>query len=207
MKKYFVFGAIAVLLINCQDDKSSSNPPDQQLSKYLGGKVDTEMALGWIDNASKAGQEQKITYSISQANLTKAIESGENIYGMVFHYGIDDQGEQHIILTPVGEDFTTWTGVVIDANTDAEISAETAQVWIRNYIDANDEITPRQHIYGINMFKEIQQYSAFEIVKGLNDDRIPQLLFVMNDGITTGRGKDEKPPVYDAGKVCPPSCP
>jgi hypothetical protein len=208
MKHFIVIAALTLMLSACQDSKdstsSSENLKIQQFDKNLGGKINTEKALQWIDNATKTGIQKGEVYSISQANLKRAINSSENIQGMIFHCGIDEQGKQHIILTPVDGDFNIWSSVAIDANTDSEISIETAKAWTRTYIEANDETTPRQHIYGINIFKEIERYHAFEIVKVVNDEHIPQLLMVMKNAAAGGK---ESTIVYDNGKVCPPSCP
>jgi hypothetical protein len=195
--------AVALMLTACQDTRNESTKGwPEHFDKTVGVRIDADRGLRWIENFKRTnkGPRHGETYKVSKTNLERLIKSGENILGITFYLGTDDAGIQHIILVPVDGELKGWTGIAIDANTDVEISLETAKAWSENYKASNTGAVTR-HSFGLDIFSEIGKYPSFEISQGLDDAQDPELLLIIRNV-----GTNSVPYIWDGGIQCPPYC-
>jgi hypothetical protein len=222
MKNLFASTVIffAVSLMACQDTKEESvnNVRDITFYKNVGEQISVETGNRWMDayNAKEVNQGRVNTttsYAISASQLENLTESVSNLTGIAFHHALDDAGTHHFIAIPITESLSVWSPipgrVLIDANTNTEISRSEARRWTQNYQDAN----PNKiwfHFFGTNIFDEITSISFFNsltIEPAINDLNLtPQLLLIITDiaGSSNGRLTSDRTMVYDASSPCPP---
>lgn len=210
MKSTITVVLLVLILTGCSDTRvNSPAPTEKKLSKSVGEQISLAVAERWMEiyNQSNAGaKSEDISYSITPDHL-RAVASDATEAGIAFHHAIDDVGHHHILIIPV-KDGTLLkdSPVLIDANTDAVISASIAKAWTENY----EKAYPEQgwyHFFGYDVFDEIIQssFSRIDIEPAINDEGKPQLLLVVWPQ-TTPNGKTEAatPLVYDASNLCPP---
>ena len=211
----FVIGLVTCSLLSCQDSKEElkTTPPDISHLKTVGMKIPAEAAVSWIEahnERNKSARLDGLLYSVNAAELQLLISSVDELVGVAFQYGLDENGVKHIIAIPVDQSLTLWAPIsgriYIDANTSTEISQSTAHAWALNYQSAN----PTEiwfHYFGGNIFDEIVSVSDFvglNIVPALNILNLtPQLLLIVgNTESILGRVGTETS-VYDASYPCP----
>jgi len=199
-----------LILTGCSDTRvNSPAPTEKKLSKTVGEQISLGIAERWMEiyNQSNAGaKSEDISYSITPDHL-RAVASDATEAGIAFHHAIDDVGHHHILIIPVKDGaLLKDSPVLIDANTDAVISASIAKTWTNNY----EKAYPEQgwyHFFGYDVFDEIIQssFSHIDIEPAINDEGKPQLLLVVwPETETNGRTEATTPTVYDMSNLCPP---
>lgn len=222
MRKIFFLVSIyaGVALLACQDQRDGQdNPlPNLEYFRNIGKQIPNETGVRWMElyqeRAAKAGRLLDPAYSVSAANFHTMTGSVNGFTGIAFHHGLDENGVHHFILIPVDESLTLWSAVpgrvYFDANSDSQISAETARQWALNYEAAHSQDV-WFHYFGRAIFDEIVNISYFEnmqIEPALSDvDFTPQLLLIIlnGEGVLNGRTEEDGGGVvYDASSPCPP---
>jgi hypothetical protein len=209
MKHITLVVAVAMLLCACQETnhKDTGGMPDH-FDNTVGKRIDTNMGLRWIENinGTKMGPQHGERYEISNVNLEKVIKSAENPMGISFHLGVDDNGIQHIVLAPIDAEMNGWAGIAIDANSDREVSVETAKAWARNY-KMTHEGEVSSHSFGIDVFTDIGKHQSFEIVQGLDDAQNLALMAIVRNASVNGKTEgDGGTIIWDGTLPCPPYC-
>lgn len=207
---------MAFLMVTCHDLKEVTGPqvPSHILYRSIGERIPLETGLRWMElYRKKTGQSRQggSPYLLPQHNFSAMMNSVPDAVGVAFHYALDDNGTQHILAVPVGPTLNLWpessSRMILDANTGEAIDEPTAQAWAHNFETANP-VAIWFHFFGEEIFDEIMALSYFqemEIEQALNDAGKPQLLlWVWNQGQTTGRTAGEPGSVYDASNPCPP---
>jgi hypothetical protein len=211
----FVIALVICSLLSCQDSKEElkTTPPDISHLKTVGMKIPAEAAVSWIEAHNERNASARLDgllYSVNSAELQLLLSSVDELVGVAFQYGLDENGVKHIIAIPVDQSLTLWSSisgrVYIDANTSTEISQSTAHAWALNYQTANPTAI-WFHYFGGNIFDEIVSVSDFvglNIVPALNILNLtPQLLLIVgNTESILGRVGTETS-VYDASYPCP----
>lgn len=222
MKNFLIAlaGCLLLSLLGCQDTKDAKETPfDNEFYKNVGKEIPFEVGMRWLDEYRKQHNIQgraDALYSVSALQLNLLLLSEPTLTGVVFHYGLDENGVKHIIVIPIGASMTMWssslTRVIVDANTGNPISQEVAQTWTANYVNANpNEI--RYHFFGKNIFDQITAllfFKELDIEPAINDlDQSEQMLLIVWKtvlGDVLGRTKSQQGVVYDASNPCPPTC-
>jgi hypothetical protein len=216
MKNAFAFIIVLTCsLLSCQDsrDDLKETLPDISHYKTVGMKIPTEAAVSWIEayNERNAGARlDGVLYSINNSDMENLLSSVDDLVGVAFQYGIDENGEKHVIAIPVDETLSLWTPVsgriYIDANTSTEISRSTAHSWAMNFQTANPS-SIWFHYFGANIFDEIISLSDFvslDIVPALNVLNLtPQLLLIVGSTENILGRTNTETAVYDASYPCP----
>jgi hypothetical protein len=221
MKKllYVVVAYLGVSLLACQDGKVERDNilANVEFYKNIGKRIPNETAVRWMElyqsRTSSTGRLGTSNYSVTAENMQSVLSSVSSLTGVAFHHALDETGKHHFILIPVDETLTVWTSIpgrkYFDANTDSEISQETARQWAANY----ETTHPGKvwfHYFGRAIFDEILSISFFQTLQiepALSDlDLTPQLLLVITNGNTllTGRTEMDDAAVYDVSSPCPP---
>lgn len=209
----------ALSLLSCQDSKNDLTQASHEISafKKVGEQIPYETGMRWIDvykNTSNAeGRLLFPDYSITATRLQQLMQSVSELTGVAFHYGLDENGSQHILIIPVDESLSLWSAIpgriYVDANTGNEITQDVASAWADNY-KAEHSGDIWFHFFGQDIFEEmntIPYFASLDIQPALNDLLSPQLLLIIwPDGILPifGRTAKEDPLVYDASNPCPP---
>jgi hypothetical protein len=223
-RKIKVFTALftAIWLLGCQDGKDDFKETITDLAYYrnIGAQIPTEVGFEWVDAyRSRNGLSARLVssgYSVGKAELQAMLSSVSGLTGVTFHHGLDDAGLHHFILIPLDETLSLWTSasdrILLDANTNSQISAEVAQAWAMNYQQQNPGGV-LFHFFGKNIFDEILDISylqKLEIEPGLNVLNLtPELLLIVNNLdslLSLGRTSSDDTMVFDASSPCPP-CP
>jgi hypothetical protein len=219
MRSLLVASAISLTLLtfSCKDtaDEVSTSA---SVSEYrnVGAIIPTDMGARWIDTYQKQSSSGRIDliYNVGGTELEAVKNSVTGLVGVAFHYGLDENGERHIILVPVDETLRLWTSlggrIYLDANTNSVISKETAVQWAHNYEEANpDGIW--FHFFGAGVFDDMNSIDGFDgvsVVPAINDlDLSQELLLVVGStesllGGILGRTATATT-VYDASYPCP----
>jgi hypothetical protein len=216
----------AVSLLACQDSRDEhlkNTVPDHTAYKAIGEQIPLETGMRWIDiyKTSKQGRSNLLgglidlnDYEISDTQMQAVLQSVTDLTGVAFHYGLDEDGEKHIMVIPVDASLRLWefvqpSRIIVDSNTDTQISLSTAQTWAQNYQNAY----PTRiwfHFFGADIFDEILAipfFSSLDIQPALNDIFLPQMLLIIWDPdlpFLGGRTKSNRTVVYDASNNCPP---
>lgn len=220
MKKLVVFSLmfLGLSVLSCQDSTDAPSAAESLIAEYknVGMKIPTEQGARWIStyNDINPNNRVRLLYSVSSASLQTAMNSVDELVGLAFQYGFDENGIKHIIIIPVDRSLRLWTNiegrVYVDANTNSEISQAVAQEWANSYQASNpDGIW--FHYFGRTIFDEIASRpgsSRVNIIPALRDtDYAPQMLLVVGNvlDLLNGRVRTETD-VYDASYPCP-KCP
>jgi hypothetical protein len=223
---------LTVSLLACQDsrDENLKNvAPGHAAYKAIGEQIPTETGMRWIETY-KGSSQAKLglglglgglldlnDYEISDTQLQAAMQSVTGLTGMAFHYGLDEDGEKHIMVIPIDASLRLWEFVqagriIVDANTDTQISLSTASAWAQNYQDEH----PTGiwfHFFGSDIFDDILLipfFDSLDIQPALSDLLLPQMLLIIWDpelpllGGIGGRTMSDRTIVYDASNPCPP---
>ncbi len=205
---------IFMVILSCQQPSDEANQPAASsiFTKDVGDQIPASLGLRWIAEHQRqlTGARDAQVYKVTQANLEAMMQSTSNLVGFTFHHALDDAGKHHVIIIPMDDLLHIWTSpsqrIVIDANTDTEVSMTTAREWIENYRKARPQAI-RYHFFGADVFQEIVQREGFEIREAINDQQIPQLLVVVQ--VTTeaadGRVSTEEQ-MFDITLACPKDC-
>ena len=211
---------IALSFLSCQDTKEDLRDPlsEQDVYKTIGEEIPFETGMEWIEFYRRQQHEQgrldlSSSFSVSAPHLESILKSIAGLVGIAFHYGIDDLGKIHIVTIPVDESMSLWSDIsgriIVDANTDTEISQDIASTWAQRYKDAYpDEVW--FHFFGKNVFDDmiaLPFLTNVEIEPATNAlDLTPELLLVVTDDDLTsaGRTANTEGVVYDASNACPP---
>jgi hypothetical protein len=214
-----VFGFVIVFLgcslLSCQDSNEELKPssPDISQLKTVGMKIPTEAAVSWIEAYNERNTSSRldgVLYSVNSAEMEKLLSSVDDLIGVAFQYGLDENGVTRVIAIPVDTSLTLWTPVsgriYIDANTSTEISRSTAHDWALNYQTAYPT-SIWFHYFGANIFDEIVSSSDFvsiDIVPALNIlNMSPQLLLIVGSSESILGRTNTETSVYDASYPCP----
>lgn len=220
MRKYFpvIIMFLAVSFLACQDsrDDVKIENPDIAFYKTVGEEIPWETGEQWREfyerENSKQGRLPLSNFCLSSSQVNALMQSVDELVGIAFHYGIDENGVTHIIAIPVDDSLRLWNDIpgriYIDTRTGQEISASIAGNWAENFKQAN----PNDiwfHFFGVNIFDEIASISYFNsltIMPALSLLNLqPQLLLIIwNDILPVGRTNQEQGKVYDASFPCPP---
>lgn len=215
----YLFTGAAFLFVTCQDTKEDLKSPISSKDTYktVGEAIPFETGMKWIayyhdQQAAQGRTELLASYSISDTKVAELVASTQNIVGVAFHYGLDDNGTKHIIAIPVDETLRLWTSIpgriYVDANTGTNVSQSVADAWAQNFKDENpDDVW--FHFFGINIINDMSALPFFDSVdihQGINILGLtPELLLVVyNDLLGIGRSQDDPGMVYDASNPCPP---
>lgn len=221
MKKlvYFSVAFFAMSLLACQDGKDEAkNITDLSYYRNIGKQIPTETGYRWMDvyrTKNKLSARTKPSgFAISKENLAAVSNSVGQLIGIAFQHGLDEAGQHHFLIIPVDETLQIWASdkMIIDANTDSEITSDVAHQWAANYKNANPDAI-WFHFFGKHVFDEMGLIPFFEYIQiepAISDVSFaPQVLLIINDlsiGASSGRGESEEAVVYDASSPCPP-CP
>jgi hypothetical protein len=206
-----------LLTFSCKD-ASEEISSSASVSEYrnVGAIIPTDMGARWIEAFQKQTSSGRIdlVYNVGGTELNAVKNSVTGLVGIAFHYGLDENGDRHIILVPVDATLRLWTSlggrIYLDANTNSVISKETAIQWAQNYEAAN----PGGiwfHFFGAGVFDDmisIDGFNGLSVVPALNDlDLSPELLLVVGStetllGGILGRTATATT-VYDASYPCP----
>lgn len=217
--KACVVAGISMLCVTCQETKEDFTKPVSEADVYrtIGEEIPFETGMDWIAAYQKTcseGRKKLLTpYSITDSQMTALMRSMEQLVGVAFHYGIDEEGTKHIIAIPVDESLRLWESIpgriLVDTNTGAEISQSVALTWAENYREANPSGI-WLHFFGANILDNmlaLPYFDSVEIEPAINILNLkPQLLLVVYDtGLPNiGRSQDMPGTVYDASNACPP---
>jgi len=217
---------LAVSLLACQDSRDEhlkNTAPDHAAYKAIGEQIPLETGMRWIETYKNSQQgRQKLlgglldlnNYEISDTQMNAVLQSITGLTGVAFHYGLDEDGDKHIMIIPVDASLRLWEFVqpgriIVDANTDTQISLSTAQTWAQNYQNAHPTGT-WFHFFGSDIFDEIVLipfFTSLNIQPALNDLLLPQMLLIIWDPnlpFLGGKAKSDRTLVYDASNNCPP---
>ena len=211
---FSILALLVVLSCDTKDDAVKRSVVDEY--RNVGHQIPTDVGQRWISLYNSKNQTQNriglSPYGLDNEELEALRESVDNLTGVAYHYGLDDNGTKHIIAIPLDETLRLWTDIpgriYVDANTSEVISQEVAASWADNFKNAN----PNEiwfHYFGQNVVSDILSTSSLtgiDIIPALSDlDLSPQLLLVVNIdilGLGLGRTSGETP-IYDASYPCP----
>ena len=226
MKRLIVASVVllSVALSGCQESKDVAQPlSEKDFYKTIGEEIPVETAIKWMElyrkeRSAQGRSEGTPFYSVSADQLKGALSSAQDLVGVAFHHAIDDNGERHILVIPVDATLALWssdtTRILLDANTNTEISQEVASAWTSNYKDAY----PNEkwfHFFGKDVFDQMSAlpyFSSMELQPEISElDFTPQLLLIIpnNDVESDSSGRTAVlsllyAVVYDASNSCPP---
>jgi hypothetical protein len=222
---HFSIVFLAMSLFACQDAKDDVRKNISDLAYYrnIGKQIPNEQGQRWLElyrsknNMNTSGRIDLLGYSLSKENLADMSNSVAGFTGVAFHHAKDYFGQHHFLAIPIGESLQVWDGsagkIIIDTNTDTQISGSTARLWAANY-EASHPNDYWFHYFGRNVFDEMNLltfFDAMQIEPALSDlDLSPQLLLIVSDldlgllGLSLGRTKTEETVVYDVSSACPP---
>lgn len=226
MKRLMVVCAVllSVALSGCQDSKDVAQPlSEKDFYKTIGEEIPVETAIKWMElyrkERSLQGRlEGSPFYSVSADHLKAALTSADDLVGVAFHHAIDDNGERHILVIPVDATLALWSSdasrILLDANTNTQISPDVASAWASNYKDAY----PAEkwfHFFGKQVFDQMSalpHFSSVELEPAISElDFTPQLLLIVpnNEVESDSSGRTSTlsllyAVVYDASNSCPP---
>jgi len=217
---YLFMGISLLFFVTCQENREDLNEPSSESDQYrlIGEEIPFETGMDWIAHYRAQGQVEGRTdlvtsYNVPDSQMMFLLESVNDLVGVAFHYGLDENGTKHIIVIPVDESLSLWADIpgriMVDANTGNEISPETASAWATNYKNENPT-TLWFHFFGAHIFNNMCALSFFNTVSiepaisSLNQK--PQLLLIIyNDSLLNlGRSEQTQGVVYDASNACPP---
>ena len=216
---HYVF-LLFVLLLACQDTSENSRKSSLTAIDYksIGEQIPMDDAMRWLalyKSKNNILAREGNLFSVSKSAMNIVLQSIPEAMGMVFHYGIDEDGESHIILIPIDDKLSLWSDIsgrkYLDANTGTAIDQSDAQIWAQNYKHANPG-TVWFHFFGIHVFDEINAipyFTSLDIAPAINDiDLTPQiLLFVWNYSQSSGgktSSSEEEGVAFDKSNPCPP---
>ena len=211
---------ITMALLGCQEAKEDVARPlsEKDFYKTIGEEIPFETGMAWIELYRKKRTEQGRSeatppYAVSADQLKAVLTSAEELVGVAFHYGIDENGQTHILVIPVDETLTLWPSspgrIVVDANTGSALTREVASAWASNYKNAYPDET-WFHFFGKEVFDQmcaLPYFSSMELEPAISAlDLTPQLLLIVlnDDSSSLGRSAEEVGVVYDASNACPP---
>lgn len=222
MKRLIVVSAVllSMALSGCQDAKDVAQPlSEKDFYKTIGEEIPVETAIKWMElyrkeRSAQGRVEDSPLFSVSAGQLKAALTSAEELVGVAFHHAIDDNGQRHILVIPVDATLTLWSSdiprVLIDANTDLELSAEIASDWAANYKAAHPE-EKWFHFFGKDVFDQMSAlpyFSTLELEPAISElDFTPQLLLIVPDNEVASSGRTSTlsdAVVFDASNSCPP---
>lgn len=227
MKNLVCFSIVflALSLLACQDAKDDVRKNISDLAHYrnIGKQIPNEQGQRWLElyrsknNIVSNGRIDLLGYSLSKENLAVMSSSVDGFTGVAFHHATDYFGQHHFLAIPIGESLGVWDAspgkVIIDTNTDTQISGSTARLWAANY-EASHPGDYWFHYFGRNVFDQMNLltfFDAMQIEPALSDlDLTPQLLLIVSDldldilGLSLGRTNNNETVVYDASSPCPP---
>lgn len=198
-------------IVSCHESRETSDQQNLKLyDKRVGEQIPMSVATRWAENfnaVAMAGRTSS-TFSIEANVLAELINPIDERLGVVFHHGLDNSNEYHLMMYALDDDTRLFENAIIDLTTGERLDAETAKMWADQYAQVHPA-TPWYHFFGSDVFVEIQSNDAFDyidIVRGLNEESKEQvLLFVYNTkGVDAGREKGEGVTVYDVSQTCPP---
>ena len=157
-------------------------------------------------------------FSVSAAQLRALLASTDELVGVAFHHAIDDAGQRHIVVIPVDQTLNLWSGdstqILVDANTNTEISPEVAAAWTDNF--KNEHPNEKWfHFFGKDVFDQMSSlpfFSSMELEPAISElDYTPQLLLIVLDNADESVSSSGRTSylsllgvVYDASNSCPP---
>ena len=223
MKRFIVVSALCVTFafLGCQETKEDEKIPlaEKDLYKKIGEEIPFETGMEWIalyqgKNNAQGRTESDSGYHVPSAEMNQLLESVSDLTGVAFHYGIDEAGQNHIIVIPVDGSLDVWSSTgnkfVVDANTGTQISEEVALSWSNNFKQANPA-SIWFHFFGKDVFDEMRAlpyYNNISIERAISSlDLTPQLLLVVwNEEQVSSSGRTQAlfGSVYDASNAGPP---
>jgi hypothetical protein len=222
MKRFIIVSALCVTFafLGCQETKEDVKIPisDKDLYKKIGEEIPFETGMEWIalyqgKNNAQGRTASDSGYSVPSAEMNQLLESVSDLTGVAFHYGIDEQGSNHILVIPVDGSMDVWSSngnkFIVDANTGTQISEEVASLWSNNFKQANPS-SIWFHFFGKDIFDEMRAlpyYHNISIERAISSlDQTPQLLLVVwNEQQASSSGRLLVfGSVYDASNACPP---
>ena len=223
MKRFIIVSALCVTFafLGCQETKEDERIPisEKDLYKKIGEEIPFETGMEWIalyqgKNNAQGRSESDSSYNVPSAEMNQLLQSVSDLTGVAFHYGIDEQGTNHIIVIPVDGSLDVWSSAgnkfIVDANTGTTISEELALSWANNFKEANPA-SIWFHFFGKDIFDEMRAlpyYHNITIERAISSlDLTPQLLLVVwNEEQVSSSGRTQLVfgSVYDASNACPP---
>jgi hypothetical protein len=218
---YLILGS-GLLFTTCQVSRDENNQPISEADTYrlIGEEIPFETGMEWIDyyqdQQSQGGRVNLLSnYGVSNSVMTSLLGSVENLVGVAFHYGIDDAGDQHVIVIPVDESLRLWADtpgrIFVDANSGEPISQDLAYAWASAYKNQFPS-SIWFHFFGGRVFNHMCSLPFFNDVViapaiSLLNWKPQLLLVVYNEALEIGRTKDTPGIIYDASNACPPCAP
>lgn len=187
-----ILTAVVLLMVFFACQEQAVEKKVSGFDQTTGDQITESEAERWITRFSKVQAASRIQSSglnISAEQLSEIMKT-ENLVGVEFYHGLDEQGDRHVIAVPM-DGSESWDGkYIVDANTNQKISADLGQKWSSEYKSKN----PGQifcHQFGSEIINEITSLSFFndiELQHALNDDLVPQLILCVKDeSQTSGR--------------------
>lgn len=221
MKRLIVASVVllSVALSGCQDSKEVAQPlSEKDFYKTIGEEIPIETAVKWMElyrkeRSAQGRLEDTPFYSVSADHMKAALTSADDLVGVAFHHALDDNGERHILVIPVDATLALWSGtprMLLDANTNTEISSDVASAWASNYKTAHPD-EKWFHFFGKQVFDQMSAlpyFSSMELEPAISDlDFTRQLLLIVpNNEVESDAGRTSSllSVVYDASNSCPP---
>ena len=230
MKRLIVASVVllSVALSGCQDSKDEAQPlSEKDFYKTIGEEIPVETAIKWMvlyrkERSVQGRLEGTPFYSVSADHMKAALTSADDLVGVAFHHALDDNGERHILVIPVDATLGLWSDtprMLLDANTNTEISADVASAWASNYKTAYPD-EKWFHFFGKDVFDQMSAlpyFSSVELEPAISElDFTPQLLLIVpndegesDEAETDASGRTSSlsllyGAVYDASNSCPP---
>jgi hypothetical protein len=118
MKRFIIVSALCVTFafLGCQETKEDVKIPisDKDLYKKIGEEIPFETGMEWIalyqgKNNAQGRIESDSSFNVPSAEMNQLLQSVSDLTGVAFHYGIDEQGTNHIIVIPVDASLNVWS--------------------------------------------------------------------------------------------------
>lgn len=213
MRKQILTSLLCLSILACQENIVDRK--NQVFTKATGDEITQSDAERWINRYSNLQATARLqgsgaAYNIDANQLDAMLET-DDLEGIAFHHGTDEQGEHHVIAIPLDKTLALWNPgkYIVDANTNERISMEVGKKWASNYKEQNAGGI-WYHRFGSDIFSEIKSipsFQKFDLQPAINDENIPQLVLVVgNDSQgSTGRVKFSDFSYFDKSNPCP--CP
>jgi hypothetical protein len=212
MKNQILASLVFLVFFACHEQNDDTNK--YSFSKATGDEITQSEAERWIGRysgilASTRVQGSGAGYKINAQQLNAMLNT-QDLVGIAFHHGKDDNGLHHVIAVPLDNTLALWKEGkhVVDANTNESISVQVGEKWSKKYSDEHpNEIL--YHRFGSDIFSDIkalEYFNEFSIQPALNDEMEPQLVLVVkNETVSNGRTQTAEN-YYDKSNPGPRCC-